>query len=116
MTDTGPPDDGPPDDLEALDRRLRKTAETRAARERSTGAHADAAGLGAAFRLATELVAAVAVGAFLGFGLDYVAPTEPFGLIGGLVFGFAAGLRNVVRAAEKMSNAGDGSGDGGAGS
>ena len=53
--------------------------------------------LGQGFRLASELIAAVLVGLLLGLGVDRVAGTSPFGLLGGLFVGFAAGFRNAVR-------------------
>jgi len=57
-----------------------------------------------AFRLASEFVAGVLVGAALGWGLDRVVGTSPWGLIGFLLLGFAAGVLNVVRASSRMSS------------
>lgn len=57
-----------------------------------------------AFKLASEFVAGVIVGAVLGWGLDYVAGTSPWGLIVLLLLGFCAGVVNVVRAAGKMGS------------
>jgi ATP synthase protein I len=51
------------------------------------------------FRLSTELVAGVAVGAGLGWLLDKWLGTTPWGMIVLLMFGFAAGILNVMRAA-----------------
>ena len=58
---------------------------------------------GAALRLASEFVAGIIVGAALGWGLDQVAGTSPWGLIGFLLLGFAAGVVNVMRAAGRMA-------------
>ena len=65
----------------------------------------DRAGYGLAFKLAGEFVAGIMVGAGLGWGLDKVAGTAPFGMIVLLLLGFAAGVLNVVRSASKTSTA-----------
>jgi ATP synthase protein I len=54
--------------------------------------------LGQGFRLGSELLAAMIVGPLLGLGLDRFAGTAPWGLIGGIFLGFAAGVLNVSRA------------------
>jgi ATP synthase protein I len=54
--------------------------------------------MGAGFRLGSELLAAMIVGPLLGLGLDRLAGTSPWGLIGGIFLGFAAGVLNVSRA------------------
>jgi ATP synthase protein I len=59
---------------------------------------------GVAFRLASEFVAAVLVGAGLGWLLDRLAGTSPFGLIILLLFGFGAGILNMARASRRMAN------------
>ncbi|MBV9533564.1 MAG: AtpZ/AtpI family protein [Bradyrhizobium sp.] len=51
------------------------------------------------FRLSSELVAGVLVGAAIGWGIDRLLSTKPFGLIVFLLLGFAAGIVNVVRSA-----------------
>jgi ATP synthase protein I len=51
------------------------------------------------FRLSTELVAGVLVGAGIGWLLDRWAGTTPLGMIVFLLLGFAAGVLNVMRAA-----------------
>jgi len=62
-------------------------------------AGAAASGFARGFRLASELVAGVLVGAAIGWGLDRLIGTSPFGLMVFLLLGFAAGVVNVVRAA-----------------
>ncbi len=51
------------------------------------------------FRLSSELVAGVVVGAAIGWGFDRLLSTSPFGLIVFLLLGFVAGVVNVVRSA-----------------
>jgi ATP synthase protein I len=87
--------------LERLSRELEAERLERAAAERP--ARADGASYALAFRLASEFVAGVLVGAALGWGLDYLAGTSPWGLIGFLLLGFCAGVLNVVRSSGKMS-------------
>ncbi len=51
------------------------------------------------FRLSSELIAGVVVGAAIGWGIDYLLSTSPFGLIVFFLLGFVAGLVNLVRSA-----------------
>ena len=63
--------------------------------------------LGNAFKLGTELVAAVAVGSIIGFILDNWFGTKPLLLILFFLFGSAAGIYNVIKAAKKMQESKD---------
>ena len=59
------------------------------------------AGLGQAVRIGTELLASLVVGGGLGWAADiYLFGSGPWGLVIGLVVGVAAGIRNVMRAAQ----------------
>ena len=58
--------------------------------------------MGSAFRLGTELVAAVAVGTIIGFILDTLFDTKPWLMIIFFFLGAAAGMLNVIRAANRM--------------
>ncbi|YBW37897.1 AtpZ/AtpI family protein [Nitrobacter sp. TKz-YC01] len=51
------------------------------------------------FRLSSELIAGVAVGALIGWGVDRLLSTSPWGLIVFFLLGFAAGVINVMRSA-----------------
>ena len=51
------------------------------------------------FRLSSELVAGVVVGAVIGWGFDRLLSTSPFGLIVFVMLGFVAGVVNVARSA-----------------
>lgn len=58
--------------------------------------------MGQALRLATEMVAGVAVGGFIGWALDQLFGTAPFLMVTFLVLGAVAGIMNVVRTAKSM--------------
>ena len=58
--------------------------------------------MGSAFKLGTELVAAVAVGTIIGFILDTWFDTKPWLIIIFFFLGAAAGMLNVVRTAKQM--------------
>ena len=59
--------------------------------------------MGSAFKLGTELVAAVAVGTIIGFILDSWFDTKPFITICFFFIGLAAGIKNVINSAKKMN-------------
>ena len=58
--------------------------------------------MGSAFKLGTELVAAVIVGTIIGFILDNWFGTKPWFIVIFFFLGAAAGMLNVIRAASKM--------------
>jgi len=58
--------------------------------------------MGNAFKLGTELVAAVGVGTIIGFILDTWFGTKPWLIIIFFFLGAAAGILNVIRAANRM--------------
>ena len=58
--------------------------------------------MGSAFKLGTELVAAVAVGTIIGFILDTLFDTKPWLIIIFFFLGAAAGMLNVIRTANRM--------------
>ena len=58
--------------------------------------------MGNAFKLGTELVAAVAVGTIIGFILDNWFGTKPWLIIIFFFLGAAAGMLNVIKAANRM--------------
>jgi len=63
--------------------------------------------IGNAFKLGTELVAAVVVGTIIGFILDNWFDTKPILIIVFFLFGATAGILNVFKAAKKMQKDGD---------
>ena len=54
--------------------------------------------IGLAFRLSAEFVAGVLAGGLLGWLVDRLVGTAPWGLIVCLILGFAAGMLNLLRA------------------
>ena len=58
--------------------------------------------MGSAFRLGTELVAAVVVGTIIGFILDNWFDTKPWFIITFFFLGVIAGIVNVIRVANSM--------------
>ena len=63
----------------------------------------NAASLGKALKIGTELVAAVFVGSTIGFLLDNWFDTKPWLTISFFFMGVAAGILNVFRSAKKMN-------------
>jgi ATP synthase protein I len=95
--------------LGSLNHRLSEIRDSRKIRTDQPG---DGSGDGAAkasamalgFRLSSELIAGVAVGALLGWGFDRLLSTSPFGLIAFVLLGFVAGVVNVIRSAGVAQN------------
>ena len=63
----------------------------------------NAASLGKALKISTELVAAVVVGSTMGFILDNWFGTKPLLTICLFFMGVAAGILNVFKSAKKMN-------------
>lgn len=95
-----------------LERRRRALAEALASREQDeTQAHQGEksrgmAGFGYAMRLSSEFIAAIVVGAGLGWIIDQGLGTTPWGLVVFLLLGFCAGIVNVLRAAGLLAEFG----------
>lgn len=58
--------------------------------------------MGAGFRLSLELVAGVFVGCAIGYGLDWVLGTSPWLLLAFFFLGAVAGVRNMLRAVQRL--------------
>ena len=95
----------PPDNAAALSARLKRLGERldQTSRPSETGSSprqaTDTSAFARGFRLSSEMVGGVLVGAGLGWLLDRWLGTSPWGLIVFLLLGFAAGILNVMRAA-----------------
>jgi ATP synthase protein I len=81
---------------ERLDR-IRPEAPAEQAQAARSGA--DSSAMARGFRLSSELVAGVLVGAAIGWLIDRWLGISPWGMIVFLLLGFAAGVLNVMRAA-----------------
>ncbi len=96
--------------LADLDRRLDKTKSRREAQNNRPARQPG--GFVMAVRAVSELIAAVLVGGVIGWGLDWGLGTSPVLLLVFFLFGFAAGVVNVVRATKHnkagIAEAGDG--------
>jgi len=88
--------------LRGLGSALDKVRAERRADEKASGVPdrtSSAAGMTLAFRLGSEFVAGVLVGAGLGWLVDYLLGIAPWGMIVFMLLGFGAGIVNMMRAA-----------------
>ncbi len=91
--------DGAKQDPPSLDEFAKRLDAARGDRDEKGGSSpARGVELGRAFRVGTELLAGLIVGALIGLALDAAFGTKPWLLLAGLFFGFAAGVLNVSRA------------------
>ncbi len=79
-----------------LDQASAHRSETKDPRPRATS---DSRALGQAMRLSAEFIAGVFAGGMIGYLVDALAGTRPWGLIVCLILGFFAGMLNLMRAA-----------------
>jgi ATP synthase protein I len=95
----------PADDEAALTARFRRLGEQRvqpkagSQQSQSEPSAADPSAIARGFRLSSELVAGVLVGAAIGWALDHWLGISPWGMIVFVLLGFAAGVLNVMRSA-----------------
>ncbi len=85
--------------LKSLDARISQASVRRAEPEPRTRQSSDSSALGQAFRLSAEFVAGVFAGGVIGWLVDHLFGTSPWGLIVCLILGFCAGMLNLLRAA-----------------
>ena len=86
--------------------RIRRAQETEKVGQASQGnAARDMSGLSRGLRLGSEFIAAILVGAGIGYLLDLWLKTGPWLLLVFLMVGFAAGVLNVTRSAAEMNRA-----------
>jgi ATP synthase protein I len=78
-----------------------KSQKSVARRSAEGGGVQNSSAYGAAFKFAAELIAGVGVGGGLGWLLDKQFGTAPWLMIVLVILGFAAGILNVVRAAQE---------------
>lgn len=100
---------GRDDDLERRRRDLEASLATRLPDRRQGKQGSGSGGVtgyGQALKLSSEFIAGIAVGVGLGWIIDRMAGTSPWGLIIFLLLGFGAGVLNVLRSAGMVADAG----------
>ena len=55
------------------------------------------------WRMILELVIGILIGVLLGFGIDYLFDTSPIFLIIMIFFGFAAGVKTMMKTAKEIN-------------
>lgn len=89
-----------PDPLDTLKQKIEAS---KSGSKEQSGSNAPPSGIGPAMRLTLELVAGVGMGALLGYALDQWLGTKPWLLILCFFLGTAAGFRNMLREAKKIT-------------
>lgn len=110
MTSSGSgPEKGLPDAeknrLSDLGRRIADAKRTRSIKTgevEGPGETGNASDMAVAMRMSSEFVAAILVGAGIGWSIDWLAGTGPLFLVIFTGLGFVAGVKNVLRATQKM--------------
>jgi ATP synthase protein I len=92
--------------LQRLGEGLARQRAVETSNDASENRAATASGYAKGFRLSSELVAGVIVGAGLGWIVDRWFGITPWGLIIFLLLGFAAGVLNVMRSAGVVASPG----------
>ncbi|MDH3742685.1 MAG: AtpZ/AtpI family protein [Hyphomicrobiales bacterium] len=96
-----------PEQIEAFERRSKELGkrldEVKTRREPPPERTARGPAIAQAFKIAVELVVGVGFGGLIGWGLDrYFETSGPWFLIVFVFLGFAAGMLNVIRTAQRM--------------
>jgi len=94
-----------PEALRDLDARLERLRAETQPEERKPAVQEPTSGLGMAFAISAHLVAGLAVGAGVGYGLDRWLDTSPWLLIVFFFLGAAAGMLNVYHTVSGMGDA-----------
>lgn len=89
-------------ELPSLDEFGSRLDKARGIESESPARKSDGTLLGWGMRIASELAASLLIGAAIGYGFDRLFNTLPWCLLVGILLGFLAGLRNVMRAANEM--------------
>ncbi|MFM8745511.1 MAG: AtpZ/AtpI family protein [Aestuariivirga sp.] len=87
--------------LKDLSGRIAAERSEHAEQARPSASMEGAAGYAKGYRLASEFVAGTLVGGLIGYGIDWLFGTAPFGMIFFLLLGFGAGILNMARSANR---------------
>lgn len=90
----------PNDPLQQLGDKIDAAKDRRKPKPKAKGNKFSAAGFG--WRMTIDLVTGICVGAAIGWGLDSLSGTKPAFLIVMTMFGFAAGVRVMLKSAEEF--------------
>ncbi len=102
--DERPNDAGGDPRLRALGERLAEARRTPSEPEGRDPQSSGLSGFGQAMKVGSEFVAGVIVGFVIGYTIDRLFGTSPWGMIVFLLLGFAAGTLNVMRSAGVAKN------------
>ena len=87
--------------LEDLDRKIGRAKSGREQREFRSNS---GVGMSYAFRLTTEMAAALVIGAGIGWLMDGWLGSDPWGMLVFLFVGFVAGILNAYRTAKRIAD------------
>ena len=87
--------------LKDLDHKLNEIREKKNINKPSNGQAFKSAHIG--WRMILELVIGILIGVLLGFGIDYLFDTSPIFLIIMIFFGFAAGVKTMIKTAKEIN-------------
>lgn len=101
------PQDGAQEVTRDLASRIASAKRERYSEDNKTSGQAspEMTGLARGLRIGTEFIAAILVGAVIGYLIDLGLGTSPWGLLIMLLMGFAAGILNVTRVVAQMNAA-----------
>ena len=88
--------------LKDLDHKLNEIREKKNLNKPTNGHAIKSAHIG--WRMILELVIGILIGVLLGFGLDYLFNTTPIFLIIMIFFGFAAGVKTMMKTAKEIKD------------
>ncbi|MGB7336133.1 MAG: AtpZ/AtpI family protein [Salaquimonas sp.] len=87
--------------LVSLEARLEKNRQENA---KATAPDTGKPGYGNALKMSSEFISAIIVGAMIGYLIDSLANTTPWGMIVMLLLGFVAGVVNVLRSSGDIAD------------
>ena len=89
--------------LDALGAKLRDAEQRHAPTASQDGVESNGSGMALALKYTSEFAGAVIVTGVIGYVIDRVAGTSPWGLLVGIMLGTVAGFYALVRSAQKSN-------------